>query len=70
MRFSLVRGAAILGFVAIVCFCSCERHNAGELPAEPVADRASDAPAASDIAAPSPAARATPAEFFPKKTNP
>jgi len=74
MRLLLRRSALALATGSLILWCSCERHHLGELPEEqrvkPV-DRASDT---AEPKAPSrafaPVASATPAEFFPAKTNP
>jgi hypothetical protein len=73
MRSFLRRAALIVATGSLVFFLSCERHRVGELPEE----HATKAPAEEHApvsheshASPSPAARNTPANFFPDKTKP
>jgi hypothetical protein len=63
MRSFLRRAGLILATGSLVFFLSCERHRVGELPLE---EHAATTPHAS----PSPAARSTPANFFPDKPKP
>jgi hypothetical protein len=74
MRLFLRRACLILATGSLVFFLSCERHHVGELPDE----HETKAPAAEEHASvthethasPSPAARNTPANFFPDKPKP
>jgi hypothetical protein len=73
MRLFLRRAALILATGSLVFFLSCERHQVGELPEEPATKAPAEehAPASHEShASPSPAARNTPANFFPDKPKP
>ncbi|MDQ2660233.1 MAG: hypothetical protein M3Y03_07405 [Verrucomicrobiota bacterium] len=74
---SLIRQAVVLSAaIAVICFCSCERHHPGELPVE--GEQTSAKPGEHDDTVrdadhhhhESGAAEthATPAEFFPQST--
>jgi len=74
MRSILRRAGLILALGSLVFFLSCERHQVGELPLEehtkaPEKEQAATTTHARD-ASPSPAARSTPANFFPDKSKP
>ncbi len=80
-RFSPRRLIATTAAVALVCFCSCERHHPDELHSETLQETTSQhvgqhqdgehlkadkgAPAAADM---SPLPSSTPVEFFPSPT--
>jgi hypothetical protein len=69
MRSILRRAGLTLSAGLLIFCCSCERHHVGELPLE----QETKAPAevdATTYASPSPAARATPANFFPDQPKP
>jgi hypothetical protein len=73
MRLFLRKACLVLATGSLVFFLSCERHHVGELPDE----HHSKAPAEEHAsmthethASPSPAARNTPANFFPDKPKP
>jgi hypothetical protein len=73
MRSFLRRAGLILALGSLAFFLSCERHQVGELPDE----HTTKAPAEEHSsmsheshASPSPAARNTPANFFPDKPKP
>jgi len=69
MRFLLRKtGLALVTGLVIFC-CSCERHRVGELPAEQE-QQIGEGDATKPHAAPAPAARSTPADFFPDKPKP
>jgi hypothetical protein len=70
MRFFLRRAGSVVA-AGFVIFCwSCERHQVGELPAEGKMETAGDTHAPEPQASPSPATRATSANFFPDKPKP
>jgi hypothetical protein len=74
MRSFLRKAGLILATGSLVFFLSCERHNVGELPLEehskaPAKENNAAATHAPDATA-SPAARSTPANFFPDKPKP
>jgi hypothetical protein len=74
MRSFLRRAGLLLALGSLVFFLSCERHQVGELPLEehskaPATEHAATTTHAHD-ASPSPAARSTPANFFPDKPKP
>jgi len=74
MRSFLRRAGLILALGSLAFFLSCERHQVGELPLEehakaPAKEHAAATTHAHD-ASPSPAARSTPANFFPDKPKP
>jgi hypothetical protein len=72
MRFSVRTTSVILAAASLISI-SCEKHQVGELPevqkehVDLAAGREAD-PAAAH--APTPAAKPTPAEFFPDKRSP
>ena len=73
MRLFLRRACLVLATGSLVFFLSCERHHVGELPDEhetkaPAEEHASTTH--ETRASPSPAARNTPANFFPDKPKP
>jgi hypothetical protein len=73
MRLFLRRACLVLATGSLVFFLSCERHHVGELPDEhetkaPAEEHASTA--REPHASPSPAARNSPANFFPDKPKP
>jgi hypothetical protein len=69
MRFLLRRALLALATGLLIFCCSCERHHVGELPVEHTTKRGeTDVP--KPHAAPSPAARMSPANFFPDKPKP
>jgi hypothetical protein len=69
MRFFL-RGAGLALVAGLLIFwCSCERHHLGELPVEHQT-KSSETDVTKPNAAPSPAARTSPANFFPDKPKP
>jgi hypothetical protein len=73
MRLFLRRAGLILATGSLVFFLSCERHHVGELPGEhetkaPAEEHAATTPV--PHAPSSPAARNTPANFFPDKPKP
>jgi len=69
MRLLFRRASLTLATGLLIFCCSCERHEVGELAAEhETKSAAKDAPKAE--AAPSPAARSSPANFFPDKPKP
>jgi hypothetical protein len=69
MRFFLRRTGLALATGLLIFCCSCERHRVGELPAEH--ETKSDATHVTEPQpAPSPAARSSPANFFPDKPKP
>jgi hypothetical protein len=74
MRLFLRRAALFLATGSLVFFLSCERHRVGELPDQLEKTKAPAKEDASSIheshASPSPAARNTPANFFPDKPKP
>jgi hypothetical protein len=71
MRSFLRRAGLILATGSLVFFLSCERHHVGELPLEEQAKVPAEEHAATTAhASPSPAARSTPANFFPDKSKP
>jgi hypothetical protein len=71
MRSFLRRAGLILATGSLVFFLSCERHHVGELPLEEHAKvPAEEDGATTTHASPSPAARSTPANFFPDKPKP
>jgi len=71
MRSLLRRAGLILALGSLVFFLSCERHHVGELPLEPETKApANEHAAKSPHVSPSPAARSTPANFFPDKPKP
>jgi hypothetical protein len=77
MRSFLRRAGLILAAGSLACFLSCERHHPSELhsahndPKAPAGDHhASGDHHATTHASPSPAARSTPANFFPDKPKP
>jgi hypothetical protein len=74
MRSFLRRAGLILATGSLVFFLSCERHHVGELPLEehskPPAKENDTAASHADDATTSPAARSTPANFFPDKPKP
>jgi hypothetical protein len=69
MRSILRRAGLTLSAGLLIFCCSCERHHVGELPLEQET-KASGEDAAITHASPSPAARATPANFFPDQAKP
>jgi hypothetical protein len=73
MRLFLRKACLVLATGSLVFFLSCERHRVGELPVEhetkaPAKEHASTMH--ESHASPSPAARNTPANFFPDKPKP
>jgi hypothetical protein len=73
MRSFLRKACLVLATGSLVFFLSCERHHVGELPDEhetkaPAEEHASTTH--ESHASPSPAARNTPANFFPDKPKP
>jgi hypothetical protein len=65
MRFNLRKSSALLVVLSVGFYCSCEKHHAGELPAErePIqANQPNASPAASPSVSP------TPVEFFPQSS--
>ena len=73
MRLFLRKACLVLATGSLVFFLSCERHHVGELPDEhetkaPAEEHASTTH--ESHASPSPAARNTPAKFFPDKPKP
>ncbi|PZR74861.1 MAG: hypothetical protein DLM73_06855 [Chthoniobacterales bacterium] len=72
MRFLLRRAGLTLGTGLLIFCCSCERHHVGELPIEekPVRSDSVPADATASHVSPSPAARNSPANFFPDKPKP
>jgi len=70
MRSILRRAGLILATGSLVFFLSCERHRVGELPLEPETKASAEHHAATTHASPSPATRATPANFFPDQPKP
>jgi len=84
MRIDLRKTGAWFAIVSLIFWCSCERHHVGELPDQnasvetkaPAQDheiKSSDQPAATEHhhqMAPTPAARNSPANFFPDKPKP
>jgi len=77
MRYDLRKAGAWLTIVSMIFWCSCERHHVGELPNE----QTTEAKAPADEHAPrseqptshnaqTPAARNSPANFFPDKPKP
>jgi hypothetical protein len=70
MRFFLRKtGLALVTGLVIFC-CSCERHHVDEIPAEPEKTSGETHTNVTPEASPSPATRATPANFFPDKPKP
>jgi hypothetical protein len=69
MRFLLRRASLALASGLLIFCSSCERHHVGELPDHGKKDHGA-AHATKDHASPSPAARGTPANFFPDKPKP
>jgi hypothetical protein len=69
MRFFLRRAGLILATGLLIFCCSCERHQVGELPVEHQT-KGSETNVTESDAAPSPAARMSPANFFPDKPKP
>jgi hypothetical protein len=78
MRSFLRRAGLILALGSLACFLSCERHHPDELHSAhndhkaPGGDhhQAAGDHQATTHASPSPAARSTPANFFPDKPKP
>jgi hypothetical protein len=73
MRSFLRRAGLILALGSLVFFLSCERHQVGELPDEHTTKAPAEEHASmshESHASPSPAARNTPANFFPDKPKP
>jgi hypothetical protein len=74
MRLFLRKAALVLATGSLVFFLSCERHHVGELPVEHEKTKAPAEEHGSTThqshASPSPAARSTPANFFPDKPKP
>jgi hypothetical protein len=73
MRSFLRRAGLILATGSLVFFLSCERHHVGELPGEHETKAPGEEHASTTHephASPSPAARNTPANFFPDKPKP
>jgi len=73
MRSFLRRAGLILALGSLVFFLSCERHHVSELPLEEHAKAPAEEHASmthESHASPSPAARSTPANFFPDKPKP
>ena len=74
MRLFLRRAGLILATGSLVFFLSCERHHVGELPDQlektkaPAEEHAATTPVPPTSS--SPAARNTPANFFPDKPKP
>jgi hypothetical protein len=69
MRSYLRRAGLALATGLLIFCCSCERHQVGELPVEH-ATKHGETDAAKPQAAASPAARSSPANFFPDKAKP
>ena len=69
MRLLLRRVGLTLAAGLLIFCCSCERHRVGELPAEHHT-KSSEIDTTKPDAAPSPAARSSPANFFPDKRKP
>jgi hypothetical protein len=70
MRFSLRKCVALSAGASLVFVCACEKHYVGELPElqkEPVNLNRGVETTPAAMSSPSPAARPTPAEFFPTK---
>jgi len=74
MRLFLRRAFLVLATTSLVFFLSCERHHVGELPDQLEKTKAPAEEHASTMheshASPSPAARNSPANFFPDKPKP
>jgi hypothetical protein len=70
MRFYLRRAGLILAAGSLVFFLSCERHRVDELPMESHTKAPAEEHGSTAHHSPSPAARSTPANFFPDKPNP
>jgi len=73
MRSFLRKAGLILGTGSLVFFLSCERHRVDELPDEHETKARAEEHASmthESHASPSPAARNTPANFFPDKPKP
>jgi hypothetical protein len=69
MRFFLRRTGLALATGLLIFCCSCERHHVGELPAEQQT-KSGETDVTKANAASSPAARMSPANFFPDKPKP
>jgi hypothetical protein len=70
MGLSLGKSIALCGCTSLFLICSCEKHELGEYPnvQRELPDLGkSPAVAEPTSASPSPAAKATPADFFPTK---
>jgi hypothetical protein len=70
MRFLLRRAGLALTTGLLIFCCSCERHHVGELPEDQKLEQDGETHATAPHASPSPAVRATPANFFPDKPKP
>src|SRR2546423_10685546 len=73
MRSFLRKAGLALALGSLVFFLSCERHRVDELPIEPQAKAPAEKHASmthESHTSPSPAARSTPANFFPDKPKP
>jgi len=77
MRILLRRAGVMLAAGLLVFCCSCERHHPDELPhhgpkkhGDHATKEHGDTHATKEQAAPSPASRGTPANFFPDKSKP
>jgi hypothetical protein len=73
MRSFLRKACLVLATGSLVFFLSCERHHVGELPDEHETKAPAEEHATTtheSHASPSPAARNTPANFFPDKPKP
>lgn len=68
MRFSLRKCVAFSAYVSLLIICSCDKHPVGEMPAvqreKNAAENSADAAPSAKVAE-SPAAKPTPADFFP-----
>jgi hypothetical protein len=70
MRLILRRAGLTLSAGLLIFCCSCERHHVSELPLENETKAPAEDHAATTHSSPSPATRATPANFFPDQPKP
>lgn len=75
MRLPLRQCASFVAAVALIFFCSCERHHLAELPegqsADPTKAERAEANSESETgASPAAGATATPVNFFPEAKKP
>ncbi|MFZ1220214.1 MAG: hypothetical protein WAO00_13040 [Chthoniobacterales bacterium] len=68
---SFLRNAGLTAAAgSLIFYCSCERHRVDELPMESHTKAPAEEHGSTAHHSPSPAARSTPANFFPDKPNP